>query len=31
MNVLAAIFDFNGIEGLERVKIYTKGAANGQE
>ena len=31
MNVLAAIFDFNGIKGLERVKIYTKGAANGQE
>ena len=31
MNVLAAIFDFNGIKGLERVKIYTEGAADDQE
>ena len=28
--ILAAIFDFNGSERLGRVKIYTKGADNGQ-
>ena len=30
MNIMATIFDFNGSGRLGRVKIYTKGAVNGQ-
>ena len=30
MNIMATIFDFNGSGRLGRVKIYTKGAVDGQ-